>query len=60
MADTSNATSASSGSLTPYAFTLVVVHAFGDYSRGDPIADDATIATVMAGENAHHCIRVAK
>lgn len=34
-------------------FNLIVVHPFGDYSRGHPITDAAEIATVMASENAH-------
>jgi hypothetical protein len=41
-------------------FTLVVIHPFGDYRRGDAITDTAKVAEVMAGENAHHCNRVAK
>jgi hypothetical protein len=37
---------------------LTVVHPFGTYRRGDAITDDAEIAAVLAGENAHHCRRV--
>lgn len=32
---------------------LVVIHPFGDYQRGDRIEDEAEIATVLGGENAH-------
>ena len=42
------------------AYTLVVIHPFGKYRRGDPITDPTTIAKVAAGDNAHHCNRVAK
>lgn len=41
------------------AFVLVVVHPFADYKRGDRIEDPAVIASVLAGENAHHCNKVA-
>lgn len=34
------------------AFVLTVIHAFGNYRRGDIITDPAEIAVVMAGENA--------
>lgn len=37
---------------------LVVVHPFGEYRRGDAIADADEIATVLAGENAHHCRKI--
>ncbi|MFM0630770.1 hypothetical protein [Paraburkholderia xenovorans] len=40
------------------AFSLVVIHPFGDYRRGDVVAD-ADVDAVLAGENAHHCNRVA-
>ncbi|WP_416052755.1 hypothetical protein [Cupriavidus basilensis] len=43
-----------------FDFELVVIHAFGDYERGTRISDPATIAAVMAGDNAHHCHKVAK
>ena len=46
-------------STTP-AFTLVVIHPFGQYRRGDAITDATEVAAVMAGENAHHVNRVAK
>lgn len=38
---------------------LVVIHPFGDYSRGDRISDAKTIADVLDGENASHVNRVA-
>lgn len=41
------------------AYVLVVVQPFGDYQRGDKITDAAKIAEVLAGENAHHCHKVA-
>ncbi len=41
------------------AFVLVVVHPFGDYQRGDRIADPAEVDAVLASENAHHCNKVA-
>lgn len=36
---------------------LVVIHPFGDYRRGDQIADAEEIAAVEASESAHHCRR---
>jgi hypothetical protein len=36
--------------------TLTVIHAFGDYRRGDRITDPARIAEVLAGENACHVV----
>ncbi len=42
---------------SPYALT--VIHDFESYTRGDQITDDAEIARVSAGENAHHCHKVA-
>ncbi len=41
------------------AFVLVVVHPFGDYQRGDLIADPAKIAAVLQSENADHCNKIA-
>lgn len=41
------------------AFVLVVVHPFGDYRRGDRIADAAAVAAVLASENAQSCHKVA-
>ncbi|WP_186122370.1 hypothetical protein [Burkholderia gladioli] len=38
--------------------TLVVVHAFGDYRRGDSITDPSEVAAVLASENANHCRKV--
>ncbi|RKR46313.1 hypothetical protein [Paraburkholderia sp. BL17N1] len=38
--------------------TLVVVHAFGDYRRGDSITDPDEVADVLKSENAHHCRKV--
>ncbi|MBJ9663195.1 hypothetical protein [Burkholderia gladioli] len=38
--------------------TLVVVHAFGDYRRGDAITDPREVAAVLASENANHCRKV--
>ncbi|WP_186250803.1 hypothetical protein [Burkholderia gladioli] len=38
--------------------TLVVVHAFGDYRRGDSITDPREVAAVLASENANHCRKV--
>jgi hypothetical protein len=38
---------------------LVVIHPFGDYSRGDEISDDKTIADVLSGENAGSVNKVA-
>ena len=37
---------------------LVVVHAFGDYRRGDSITDPSEVAAVLASENANHCRKV--
>lgn len=34
--------------------TLIVIHPFADYQRGDKITDAAEIAQVLDGENAHH------
>ena len=39
-------------------FYLVVVHPFGDYRRGDPIADANEIAAVLDGDNKHHVHKV--
>lgn len=36
-------------------FTLIVIHPFGDYKRGDPITDPTSIDAVLASENAAHC-----
>jgi hypothetical protein len=58
MAD-SNTPAAPASAQAP-AFTLVVIHPFGDYRRGDAITEAAKVAEVMAGENAHHCNRVTK
>lgn len=44
---------------TAPTFKLVVIHPFGKYRRGTDITDASTITTVLAGENAHHCVRVA-
>ncbi len=41
------------------AFVLIVVHPFGDYQRGDRIADPAAIDAVLQSENAHHCNKIA-
>lgn len=38
--------------------TLVVVHAFGDYRRGDSITDPGEVDAVLKSENAHHCRKV--
>ncbi|MDR6381829.1 hypothetical protein [Paraburkholderia caribensis] len=38
--------------------TLVVVHAFGDYRRGDSITDPGEVDTVLKSENAIHCRKV--
>jgi len=38
--------------------TLVVVHAFGDYRRGDSITDAVEVANILGSENAHHCRKV--
>jgi hypothetical protein len=38
---------------------LVVVRPFGNYAKGDTIADAATIAQILAGEHAHDVVRVA-
>ncbi|MBB3258218.1 hypothetical protein F4827_003086 [Paraburkholderia bannensis] len=38
--------------------TLVVVHAFGDYRRGDSITDPDEVDAVLKSENAHHCRKV--
>lgn len=42
---------------TSLDYVLVVIHPFADYQRGDRITDPAQIAAVMAGENAHHCVK---
>ncbi len=41
------------------AFHLVVIHPFGTFQKGERISDGDKIADVMAGENAHHCNKVA-
>jgi len=38
---------------------LVVVRPFGTYGKGDVIADAATVAAVLATENARNVVRVA-
>lgn len=43
-----------------FDFELVVIHQFGANERGTRIADPEQIAAVLAGENAHHCHKVAK
>lgn len=48
-----------SGTAAAPTFHLVVVHPFAKYRRGVQITEAAAIATVLAGENAHHCNRVA-
>jgi hypothetical protein len=56
----SNTTSATpTASDAPPTFKLIVIHPFAKYRRGTEIADASAIATVLAGENAHHCVRVA-
>lgn len=40
-------------------FHLVVVRAFGAYAKGDTITDIGKITEILAGENAHHVVRVA-
>lgn len=40
-------------------YHLVVIHPFGDYRRGDPIADAAEIAAVLDGDNKHHVHKIA-
>jgi len=40
-------------------FALTVIHPFGDYRRGDLIDSADAIAAVLAGENVHHCHKVA-
>ena len=37
---------------------LIVTHAFGEYARGDAIADPALIAAVLASEDAGHVVAV--
>ena len=39
---------------------LVVVHAFGDYQRGDEITDPDTIAKILKSENAPKVVKVKK
>jgi len=41
------------------AFHLVVIHPFGTFEKGERITDGDKIADVNAGENAHHCNKVA-
>ena len=38
---------------------LVVVRAFGAYTKGAVITDATTITQILAGENQHHVVRVA-
>ena len=38
--------------------SLIVIHPFGDYRRGDQISDAEAVAAVLAGDNAHHVNRV--
>ncbi|WP_234775177.1 hypothetical protein [Paraburkholderia tropica] len=59
MADSKTPDTPASTQTAP-AFTLVVIHPFGERRRGDAITDADEIAEVMAGENAHHVNRVAK
>ena len=40
-------------------FHLVVVRSFGKYAKGDIITDSTAINEILAGENAHHVVRVA-
>ncbi len=40
-------------------FHLVVIHDFGDYARGARVTDPDEIKRILAGENAHHCNKVA-
>lgn len=40
-------------------FHLVVIHDFGDYTRGTRIEDADEIARILASENAQHCNKVA-
>jgi hypothetical protein len=39
-------------------FYLVVVHPFGDYRRGDSIADAGEMTAVLASENSRNVHRV--
>jgi hypothetical protein len=41
------------------SFHLVVINAFGPYARGDLITDATIAAEILAGENAHHVVRIA-
>lgn len=43
-----------------FDFDLVVIHQFGFVERGTRVTDAAAIAEILAGENAHHCHKVAK
>ncbi len=56
--DTAAAPAAPASAPAP-AVALVVVHPFGDYSRGDRISDPATVAAVLNSDNADHCNAVA-
>lgn len=38
---------------------LIVVHPFGEYSRGDAIVDPAIIAEILASDNAACVVSVA-
>ena len=37
---------------------LIVKQPFGGYAKGDVITDARTVATVLAGENADHVLRM--
>jgi hypothetical protein len=42
------------------AYTLIVIHPFGAYNKGDAITDPETVAAILAGKNAHHVNKVAQ
>ena len=40
-------------------YHLVVVRAFGPYSRGDVVSEPAAIDAILAGEHAGNVVRIA-
>jgi len=39
-------------------FELVVIHPFGEYTRGQHIKNAAEIKAVLDSENRHHCHKI--
>jgi hypothetical protein len=39
-------------------FHLIVVQGFGPHAKGDRVTDATEVATILAGENASHVVRI--